>query len=82
MANIYTYNWWGMADWHARQEHIATLKANILETLEFYTAQADHASLQWIHNMDAQFKAGFKCVKDNKRDMNRRTTPKTNELDR
>ena len=66
----------------SRRERIEAFKANLLETYEYYNTQADQASIQWIDNMDAQFKSGFKCVKDNKRHMNRRTCPKTNETDR
>ena len=65
-----------------QQELTEAFIANIYETLEYYTSQVDHVSIQWIHNMDTQFKPGFKCVKDNKRHMNRRTIPKTNETDR
>ena len=64
------------------QERLDALKADLLEAYEFIASQTSQPSLRWIDNMEKQFKSGIKCVKDNIRDANRRTCPKTNERDR
>lgn len=40
------------------------------------------APMQWLDNIEGQFKAGFRCVNDNRRHARRHTCPKTNETDR
>ena len=66
----------------SQQEIIETFRANLEESRRIFDLQASQASIQWLENIEAQFKAGFKCIKDNARDANRRTCPKTNETNR
>ena len=66
----------------SRQELIEAFRANLEESRRTFEIQAPQASIQWLENVQAQFKSGFKCMKDNVRDANRRTCPKTNETDR
>ena len=39
------------------------------------------APMQWFDNIEEQFKAGFRCVNDNRRHAHCHTCPKTNETD-
>ena len=66
----------------SRQELIEAFRANLEESRRTFELQAPQASIQWLKNVQAQFKSGFRCMKDNVRNANRRTCPKTNETDR
>ena len=66
----------------SRQELIEAFRANLEESRRTFEIQAPQASLQWLENVQAQFKSGFNCLKDTARHANRRTNPKTNETNR
>lgn len=66
----------------SQRERFEALKANLMEAYKYIDSQEDQASIQWIDNMEAQFKSGFKCIKDNLRHKNCCTCPKMNETDR
>ena len=63
------------------QEHLEAFLADYHEAYHFIKSEAPQSSVEWLMNMQEQFKPGFKCVKDNIRHANHHTLPKTNETD-
>ena len=63
----------------SRQKRIEAVLMSLQQALELIESQGPHMSLQWLDNIEEQFRPGFEWVKDNLRHANHHVS---NETDR